>query len=602
MEKTRRLQDSGGSGAEARSDSGLVGPGAQSRSGGSLVPAEAARTPQSDAGHEGGTSSVLQIGLDAALLAALTLVLLWPRAGAKDFWFSDASRHALDGVFFIDLLQEGGLLSPYDYALCYHARFPALGLAYYPPLFAIVEAVVYLLVGIGYSAARATVLLFGLVAVLAGYALGRRLGGRRFGIIAAVAFVTMPTVVYWASDVMLELPAAAMTILTVLFLHEWVDRGRRWAIFAAAAFAVGSVLTKQPTAYVILLIPAYALVRRRPRLLISGDAVVCCVAAALVLTPYLAFQMKVYPAGFRGLAGSGGGAHFSLERWTYFFEELPSLATWPVIGLAGVGILACVCRGSGPSAWLPVCWFATAYVFTACAVPRLSRYLYLVLPPVGLLAATGAVSLPIRSRVGRSVWAGIVGFALAYQGWRAAVTEVPWVSGGIRRAAAFVSARPVGETVLYHGYLSGNFAYHMRVEGGPRARTVLRSDKLLGRYKRIPQRRFEPGVSTREELAAMLERHGVGHVVVEPGDCSEARAVTPLLLEVLRRAPWRLAARVPLRTHRVRAIGGDILIFENPGAGAATARFIPMWVPLSRSDLRVEYDSVRYWRSRSTDR
>jgi len=41
-------------------------------------------------------------------VVVLAVVLQWPRARERDFWFSDASRHALDGVFVVDLVREGG--------------------------------------------------------------------------------------------------------------------------------------------------------------------------------------------------------------------------------------------------------------------------------------------------------------------------------------------------------------------------------------------------------------------------------------------------------------------------------------------------------------
>jgi len=568
------------------------------------APTGAARPPDdSTPGGRGRGGRLATASIDLLALAALTLALLRVRPWERDFWFTDAARHALDGVFVLDFLRDGGLARPYDYTLCYHARFPALGVAYYPPAFAVTEACAYLLFGAGYLTARSTVVFYGLVWSAAAYTLGRRLHSRWLGLLGATAFLAMPASVRWAREVMLELPTCAMIALTVLFLHEWVDRGKRWAAYACTFSALGAVFTKQPAAFVILLVPLYGLVRRRPRLLISTEAVACAAIGLAALVPYLAFQARVYPHAFRAaVSGRGSSGPWTLERWLFFFKELPSQVGLPALLLSLVGLIGAVRRKGRGAAGLLLGWLVTGYLFTSYAVPPLSRYLYLLLPSLGFLAGYGAVCLIPRRRLARVLWTGAAGMAIGYQVASAALVEVPSVSDGIRRAAALVVSHPRGETVVYHGYLSGNFAYHMRVAGGPAAQITLRSDKLFGRLRRVGGVKFEPNVRTPDDVARLLEQHGVGHVVIEPGDCSEAREITGLLKAAVANEPWVLRARIPLITSGIRPIQGDILIYENPQAGAATARTIPMWVPLSEQALTVDYDAVRSWAKRGGER
>jgi len=560
-------------------------------------------TGDSMPGGRGKHRRAVTTSIDLLALVALTVVLLRVRPWERDFWFTDAARHALDGVFVLDFVRQGGLARPYEYALCYHARFPALGVAYYPPAFALTEACAYLLFGVGYLTARSTVVFYGLVWSVAAYVLGRRLHGRWLGLLGATAFLTMPASVRWAREVMLELPTCAMIALTVLFLHEWVDRGKRWAAYACTFSALGAVFTKQPAAFVILLVPLYALVRRRPRLLISKEAVACAAIGLAVLVPYLVFQAKVYPHAFRStVSRRGASGPWTPERWLFFFKELPSQVGWPALLLSLVGLIGGVWRRGRGAAGLLLAWLAVGYLFTAYAIPALSRYLYLLLPSLGFLVAYGAVCLVPPQRVARGLWTAAVGVVIGYQVVSAAIADVPSVSDGIRRATALVVSRPRGETVLYHGYLSGNFAYHMRVAGGPGAQITLRSDKLFGRLRRVGGVRFEPNVRTPGDVARLLEQHGVGHVVIEPGDCSLAKEITGLLKAVVANEPWVLRARIPLTTVGIRPIRGDILIYENPQAGAATARTIPMWIPLSEQALTVSYDAVRSWAKRGGKR
>ena len=156
-------------------------------------------------------------------------------------------------------------------------------------------------------------------------------------------------------------------------------------------------------------------------------------------------------------------------------------------------------------------------------------------------------------------------------------------------------AEPKGETVLFHGYHAGNFVYHVRVADRERRAIVLRSDKLFGRVRRLghAEERFEPMVATAEEVAELLTAHGVGYVVIEPNGHSAASAVEPLLRDAVSRPPWRLSAEVPVASHLSKPGEGEILVYENPEAGRATAEAIPFWVPLSERTLRVTYEALR---------
>ena len=47
-----------------------------------------------------------------------------------DFWWSDESRHAMDGVYFLDLIKDMPVFHLYQYTKQYYAKYPALGLTW----------------------------------------------------------------------------------------------------------------------------------------------------------------------------------------------------------------------------------------------------------------------------------------------------------------------------------------------------------------------------------------------------------------------------------------------------------------------------------------
>src|SRR5947209_623594 len=104
--------------------------------------------------------------------AIAALFVTAPRDGS--FWWSDAPRHALDGAFFLDLLRDHPIASLRQYAVDYYVKYPALTVLFYPPLFAVSEAVVFSVCGVSHSSAVITVMVFYLAAAFGAYLLARR--------------------------------------------------------------------------------------------------------------------------------------------------------------------------------------------------------------------------------------------------------------------------------------------------------------------------------------------------------------------------------------------------------------------------------------------
>src|SRR5262245_21715420 len=59
----------------------------------------------------------------------------WPNDG---LWFQDASRHAMNGLFWWDLVGAHPA-DPLTYTIRYYARYPVISPATYPPLFYLIE-------------------------------------------------------------------------------------------------------------------------------------------------------------------------------------------------------------------------------------------------------------------------------------------------------------------------------------------------------------------------------------------------------------------------------------------------------------------------------
>src|SRR5215469_17800068 len=89
------------------------------------------------------------------LAGILCLFMTAPHNG--EFWWSDAPRHALNGVFVKDLVAA----APHDpraWAMQYYVKYPALTILFYPPLFYLISAPFYAVFGVSHATALAVVL------------------------------------------------------------------------------------------------------------------------------------------------------------------------------------------------------------------------------------------------------------------------------------------------------------------------------------------------------------------------------------------------------------------------------------------------------------
>ena len=133
--------------------------------------------------------------IDAALtllLWGVVCLLFWNTLHVGEFWWTDESRHAMNGVFFLDFWRDMPWRTAYEYALQYFAQYPALALNWYPPFFPVVESLFFALFGINEVGARLTVLLFTLVGVTAWYAWTQPIWGRSAAILSCLLYLSVP--------------------------------------------------------------------------------------------------------------------------------------------------------------------------------------------------------------------------------------------------------------------------------------------------------------------------------------------------------------------------------------------------------------------------
>lgn len=427
---------------------------------------------------------------------------LWGLRGIQDgnIVDTDAARHAMNGAFLHDLVRDGELANPMQYAKVYYGRYPALSLPYHPPLFPLVESVFFFGFGVNLVTARILVALFVALAAVLLYQLILRT--HRSYLLAFVSTATF----FWingsqrvAADVMLEFPSLALALAALLFLRELEPRLTVRHALWFAAFAGAAMWTKQNVLFLIGVPLAYVVFARRWRLLREPPVWVATAVFGVAVAGIVAVQ-KLSPF----TQNSGWPKTTLVETVTvnvpYYLRELTEefglIAT--VIVLAGVAFAA-VRRRPGTCA-LYAAWAVTGLGLVAVLPPRDPRYLFFIYPAMLVLGYTLLAELGKRLLGERRAWALP---ATAAAAWILLFAHIPnvYLRGPSEAARLVAAASP--ERVLYCGRTNGTFIFSVRSMAGRRNVAVLRGDKL-------PAGIFDP-----KAFEAFAHDYGIQHVVLE---------------------------------------------------------------------------------------
>lgn len=128
-----------------------------------------------------------------------------------------------------------------------------------PPLFTILVALAYKLLGVSAQSALLVVKLFGLVAVGFHYALGERYFGRYVGLIAAILIAASPYMtLYLFGVILLDGPQTAMFSIFLYFLLSGFQTGKK-AHYVAAGIGLAAGFTIKESAILWVLLPVLSL-------------------------------------------------------------------------------------------------------------------------------------------------------------------------------------------------------------------------------------------------------------------------------------------------------------------------------------------------------
>lgn len=457
-------------------------------------------------------------------------------------WFGDAPQHAINGLFWWDLLttMPG---DPMEFALRYYARYPVLNPVKYPPLFYLLEGAGFAVFGAWPQVAKGIVSMFAIGAGFYTMAWARRWIDPLAGWSGAVlAFV--PGVVVLSNAVMLNVPALALGLAALYHLRRALETSATREFVITTALLGALLMTYYQGAVVVCICAAWVLLRWR-HLRLRRGAIWVAVAIVAALVPVAASILVGPVHAARHLPSLASLTRAS--TWTFYWKELPGVVGVTALALGSAGLLAGVLvRAWRREALYMIVWIV---VLIACVSPlpaRDARYILLVAPAFVIAAAIGIAALnelfPVRAPVAHALaLVGLIAIAM----WSAARVEVPDVRG-FREVTDYLKEHGPRDAVLYDGGSEGLFGFYLRAADPGFDRRMVRGDKLV--YEQGPTTSFSSwfsksnASSTDEVVVLVRERCGCQWVAMEVGRRPPSQKGRALLWETLRRSEFEHVA------------------------------------------------------------
>ncbi|QDT59403.1 hypothetical protein SV7mr_19100 [Stieleria bergensis] len=531
------------------------------------------------------------------LLLGLWAIPLWLHWGNDGIWFQgDSPRHALNAVFYLDLVKEG-LPNPVEYAHQYYVRYPAISPQRYPPLFHLLLAGAFAVFGVSGFLAKTIVQLFALV--LGVYTL---LGLRRWvssdaGIVAGLVLL-MPGIMKWSGAVMLNVPALALGVACLFHLRCVLERPDSSSDYKqlclALVFAALSICIHPTVGVVIPIAGLWLLLDRRWRCLLNPRVLAVVVACVVTcgLLYWLLFRMS--SAQFSQAAVSNQGLESVL--WPRFYlHAIPNLIGWWSIPAVVVGVMWLLMM---PRTRKDAIRIVLASLLTLGLLQSIwakdERYLLWACPAATWLIACALVALSGSRLFGgfrKKVWAIPVVGLIIYSTYYVAITKdklIKTVNGFTRVAEHVIRVAP-GEPVLYHGTYDGTVAFYLRcLDDDLRQQLVmvrklqLQPDRPAGKpslqWLADKSRERQQEISRNQKwIAAELRRTGCNWLLLEEPSGGKGEALADLLVTLAESQKYELLEvfNVDMKSRTRRVMLYRIRYQEAQGQGG-TKRSLPM--------------------------
>ncbi|HEX2829528.1 MAG TPA: glycosyltransferase family 39 protein [Burkholderiales bacterium] len=480
-------------------------------------------------------------------LCALLFVFGAPAGGA--FSWPDSPRHALNGAFVMDLVRAAPMSDLKGYAYNYYSQYPALTILFYPPLFYVLLAPFYAVLGVSQETALFVIFLCYALFAWGTFFFARLWLAPVLSLAVALVLVTAPEVTYWGRQVMLEIPAFAFLVWSAYFFVRHIREERIGWLYLSVALLILGAYTKLSVVFVAAPYAITLVAHRGASFFRDRNTYIIAAAAAVAMAPLIYLTLNFGQANVQSVTGLADAAvsRRSLEGWLWYARKLPGQIGWPALVAAIVFVFAKPVlrhRSTGiHTATFLLSWLIVGYVFFSAIDLKEERHSIFLLLPVAM--AVGFSASLIFERSPR--WAAVSAIAIGLMTLSITLFTRPvHYVRGYEAVVDYVSRHaPQYSNVMFSGYRDGAFIFNMRARSHRPDLRVLRADKMLlqisvRRSLGVGQRTY-----TEAEIGNLISAMGVHYVVAQPDFWTDLDQMARLQ-SVLRGAQFEEVTRFPM--------------------------------------------------------
>jgi hypothetical protein len=468
----------------------------------------------------------------------------------------DETLHAMTGVFVLDFFRDLPLSHPVQYAYTYYAHYPALsGILHWPPLFYMVEGLVFALLGPSVESARITVLLFALTGIYFWFQLVKGLQDEWTAAVSSLMVALLPSMLLYEKAVMLEIPALTMAVAAIYFWVRYLREERVKHLYCFAVSVALAFLIKYTIVFLAPFCLLTALMFKKWRLVLRWHVLGALAAIIVPIAPYYYLFFKLHwstIAKHMPVQQSG-----NVAALTYYGTASLALLGWPLLLLSLAGMVTArwwdKSQGTKVMLALIVCCYLT---FTGWG-DKEPRYVLFLVPGFAYFASGVllAARWPRPMRILCRCAAVVVAVSCVAVGWS---YQRPYVAGYAAVAQRITSLSDRG-MILYDANIPGNFIFFLRAHDPNRHFVVLRKLIYVSRMKQ------EGGsvelVHSHEQVLDLISRYGIRYIIVSEQSELEV-GVQQVLREVLKEPQFRLLGHFPIESNAA-AWSDRLGLYEN---------------------------------------
>ena len=492
----------------------------------------------------------------AALLIAIAagiVSMAVSKAWSAGFSGADEPAHYLNSLFIAQYVREALGSNPMAFATEYYLHYPKISIGHWPPAYyALLSPVFLLFPATPQTALGINLLLAALPAVLAALLLAR-LQRPTIALAGALLCALTPVALEGWAFFMLDQPLAAIALAATILWIDYVARPAWWRVFAFALLAATAVLIKGNGWLLLFVPPIHLALTSRWRVLASPSPWLSGLLAAAVVGPWYWLTAGISADGFNYSPGPA----YAWQALRFNLGAVGDNITLAGLALAAYGAVAEWQRRAETARRWNIAAACLALILATLLLQSLvpvdldPRYMAPALPPLIVLALTGACAAFHKGRRALAAAAALLALLIAYPGLAHLIEREPKIDLRLEEAAAQIGAQPSVWVIDGTSGAEGAFIAAMAVRDPKLQSYAIRSSRLLAQSDFMGDE-YRLATDDPAQVRAQLQQLGIEAIVIARIGGDPAYPHSALLLRAIAApgSPYRLAARLP---HRNRA-------------------------------------------------